>query len=153
MPHRNDSNHAVKSECREYAEGRNLCGVAEFMHTTNVTLSHLMQFKETASDKLDKIEHLESSLQDVARHAKSMDDTLKSMASTGRELIEVATGKRQVPITIVYLVVFVLGAWMLLDKLNLSRANLTLSPTSMKYESHSESRNDPDSGRILNGAR
>ncbi len=122
-----------RMDCIEYKAGRPICGVAEFMQTTNVALGHLMEFKTAATDKLDRIEHLEDSLKEVATHAKSMDHTLQSMESTARELIGIATGKKQVPITIFYLVVFVLGAWMLLDKLSLSKGNLDLSPTGMKY--------------------
>lgn len=128
-------NQTVESHCVEFSKGREICGVAEFMQNTNVALNHLMQFKEAASDKLDKIEHLETSLKEVATHAKSMDKTLQSMENTARELIGIATGKKQVPITIFYLVVFVLGAWMLLDKLSTTKANVNLTPTGMTYDS------------------
>ena len=58
-----------------------------------------------------------------------MDKTLQNMETTARELIGIATGKKQVPITIFYLVVFVLGAWMILDKLSTTKANVNLTPT------------------------
>ena len=92
-----------------------------------------MQFKTAATSKLDKIEHLETSLNKVANHAESMDRTLGAMEATARELIGIATGKKQVPITIFYLVIVVLGGWMLVDKLASGRGSLNLSPTGFSY--------------------
>lgn len=106
------------------------------MEKTDIALSQLMEFKVEATSKLNKIEDLEISLQEVAHHAKSMDGTLKEMKDVARELIGIATGKKHVPLSVFFIVIFALCAFMLIDKLSTNKADIDLTPTQFKYRSN-----------------
>lgn len=104
------------------------------MESTNIALDHLMIFKDTATEKLAKIEHLEGSLHDVAVHVRSVDNTLKEMKDTAKDLIGIVAGKRQVPLTIFIVVVSMLCSIILIEKLGEHKAEVNLSPTEFKYK-------------------
>lgn len=117
-----------------YSNGSGPRDMVIFMETTNQALGHLMDFRTEAKEKLAKIEHLETALQEVARHTKSMNETLQEMKETAKELISIATGKTHVPIGIFFLVVMAMSAMMLIDKLASHKAELNLSPTQFNYK-------------------
>lgn len=74
-------------------------------------------------------------MEKVATHTQNMDVTLKGLADSAHDLLGAATSKKHVPISIFYLVVLFLGAWMIIDKLAANRADVSISPTSFSYQS------------------
>lgn len=141
-----------ETECERHrkAEGP-MCGVSVFMERTTRVLSDLTDFKDVATRKLDRIEHLEKAIEKVATHTQNMDSTLKGLADSAHDLLGAATSKRHVPISIFYLVVMFLTAWMIIDKLSTSRANVSISPTGFSYETKEGHRDNTQA--IPNGAR
>lgn len=135
----------TEQQCKEYLKGNRICGVAEFMIQTTEALNGLSVFQTTATEKLElasrkleKLEHLEISIGKVAEHTQSMDETLRNLANTAESVVETAMSKKHVPISIFYMVVFFLAAWMLVDKLGSSSASLKMSPTEFHYQSSKE---------------
>jgi len=128
---------------RHRTGGGEVCGVATFMERTTHILTELTAFKDTATEKLDRIEHLEKSIEKVATHTQNMDVTLKGLADSAHDLLGAATSKKHVPISIFYLVVLFLGAWMIIDKLSSNRADVSISPTSFSYQSKEHLRDNP----------
>jgi hypothetical protein len=123
-------------DCDRHRRGDGeVCGVAMFMERTTKVLTDLTEFKEVATTKLDRIEHLEKAIEKVATHTQNMDTTLKGLADSAHDLLGAATSKKHVPISIFYLVVLFLGAWMIIDKLASNRADVQISPTSFSYQS------------------
>lgn len=125
---------AIDTGCAEAQRGGDICGIASFISTTTKTLEEFVEFKAAATISLNKIEKLEESMEKVAEHAGNMDKTLKDMEGTAKELISIATGKKQVPLAIFYAVVIFLGAWMMIDKLANNHNEVSLSPTSFSFK-------------------
>lgn len=113
--------------------------VSEFMDSTRESLRSLMGFREEAIDKLNRIETLERALENLARHAENMDKTLVEIKEAGRDWMAFVMGKKHVPLSIFFFVIFLLAVIMVVDKVG-SRGEISMSPTEFKYKATIPSR-------------
>jgi len=104
-----------------------------FVDRTDDAFESMIQFKDETARQLTKIEAMETALDMIAVNTKGVHETLVGLREDNKELVSIATGRKQVPTTIFLLVVGVMVVWILLDKIGDNPGEFSLSPTSIHF--------------------
>lgn len=92
------------------------------------------KYSKEAKGTILKIEEMHQDIRELVGHAKhleKLDDISKTLVSMNKNLIGPATGRKQVPISVFILVMFIMGAVFILDKAFTTQQEVSIGATSL----------------------
>ena len=105
----------------------------EFVTQANNSFEQMTETYGQTHARLEKLNSIEAALAMIANNTKSIHETMTGFREDNRELLGIATGKKQVPMAIFIAVVSVLSVLLVLEKIDDTSGELSLSPTSFHF--------------------
>lgn len=97
-------------------------------------LTILRRLDSRTEEQGNFVESVSTHIKTVAENTTAMAGSLRELQQENRSLIEIATGKRQVPMLIFLLVVGVISLLSIIDHVALSKLSVNLSPSNLSIE-------------------